>query len=195
MIRFGVVRQVPAVGRRTTALTATAAVLTLCGLVAAPLVGNLALLQRSLLVTALCVVVLVVLGVLLRTTLPTDDRRLAGGSVLWPLVLPMRAVVLSRTADLRFLWVKDITGVEHECAVRGRWAPSPPAVGDIVDVYGRRTKSGVILLRHLVSTTTGDTTTGRPPTSCTVARATSIAIIVVWAAAAASTVWSLIFRN
>ncbi|WP_447007208.1 hypothetical protein ACRAKI_12360 [Saccharothrix isguenensis] len=181
MIDIGTVRQEAVVERTTVLLLRFGMVLTAGGLVASAPLGGTALLGRAALATAACLVLAAGLGVALRATLPADLRR-GVPPVRWSLTLPVRAQIRSLTRDVQVMTVIEVSGAEHRCYARGRFSPALPKLGDMVDVYGRRTRSGPVVIRHLVDSTTGRTTAVRPRRREVATRVTATALAALWTA-------------
>ncbi|WP_191258625.1 hypothetical protein [Amycolatopsis oliviviridis] len=137
-----------------------------------------------LLVLGGAAILLAVPGVVLRWTLPAEHRAAAGGGAGWPWTLPLRKIARSRTVGGLSLLVKDVEGGEHRCVAQGEWAPAAPASGVVVEVYGRRDKTGDVRVRRLAEVDTGDVVTPRLPGGARLGRAAGFLAVALWGGAA-----------
>ncbi len=180
VLRSGPVRQEPVLGQSLVWASRIGAALTAAALAVAVLAH--ASLGPLLVVCGAAAVVLALLGAGLRTTLPADARET--GKPWWSWVLPLRERARSRTVDVSDLVLKDVTGTEHVCVVTGKLIPGAPATGTVVEAYGRRDRSGRVVVRQLVDTGTGRVLRPRLPASGRLTRILAVATAVVWTAAA-----------
>ncbi|GAB2995681.1 hypothetical protein LWP59_24850 [Amycolatopsis acidiphila] len=121
--------------------------------------------------------VLLLLGALLRSTLPPGALPV-GPTPLWPWALPLREAGRAREVDVLAFRVKDIAGAEHLCRVRGGLAA--PARGANVEVYGRRDASGQLRVRQLVTPDSGHPVRPRFSLPSTIARTAANGATLVW---------------
>lgn len=166
--RIGTVRQEPFV--RRTSLTVAAwgcAALTVAGVAVSPVAGGMSLLARAIVVA----VVVTAAAYALRRWTPKPDE-----------------------VDVHPLWVKDATGAEHPCRVRGSMTHGLPLEGTGVEVYGRVDRSGSALVRELI---TDDGRAWRPrlPLPQRILRGAEVLNVVLWAGAALAMAWLLVFSQ
>ncbi|WHT17550.1 hypothetical protein N8J89_31135 [Crossiella sp. CA-258035] len=179
VIDIGAVRQEPVVERTTVLLLRFGMVLTAGGLLAAAPLGGAVLLARAAAATAACLVLAIGLGVALRAALPAEIRRDVPPA-RWSLTLPVRAEIRKFTREVQVMTLKELSGAEHRCSAPGWFSPTPPKRGDIVDVYGRRTRSGTVIVRHLVATATGQTMVVRLRLREVSTQVTTMALAALW---------------
>jgi hypothetical protein len=184
VVVVGQISQEPIVDQRIVVLTRVAAALACVGLLGTVPVGGLDLIGHALLVAGGCLALVLVLGCVLWTVVPTRGTN--------PLTLPMLSAVRDRTVDVSSLSVKEISGTTVICDVRGAVRGPAPARGDIVEVYGRRTRTGAVLVRQFVDKSSGTTLPVRMPAACVTARLVSAGIAGVWAMAVLAMAWLLI---
>jgi hypothetical protein len=156
--------------------------------------------MRLLLATSRLIVpvlaVLVVLGVLLRMALPRNAA-VPAGMLLNPLrvlVLPVTSVARTCTVDVLALTVKDVSGAEFRCAIRGALSSTPPH-GAVVDVYGRRTGEHSATVRRLVIPRSGTVITASRPVAAVLVEGLSILIVAGWAAIVTAIAWQFLSTN
>lgn len=164
--RVALVRQIAVVTRRTTLLAWLMAIPCVLGVVLAPVVGGVSLLVKAFLAVG------------------------AGGLAV---VAVRRWGPRPRTADELPFWIKDVTGAEQECLVRGTLTKGPPEQGSTLDVYGRRTSTGEILVRRLV-TANGEVSKPRLPFGVVAHLAATWLVIGLQAATAVFLAWLLTFH-
>jgi hypothetical protein len=164
--RVELVRQIAVVTRRTSLLAWLMAIPCVLGVALAPVVGGVSLLVKAFL--AACVGGLAVFAV----------RR-------WG--------PRPRTADELPFWIKDVSGAEQQCLVRGTLPKGPPEQGSTLDVYGRRTSSGTILVRRLV-TANGEVSRPRLPFGVVAHLVATWLVIGLQVATAVFLAWLLAFR-
>ncbi|GHH44265.1 hypothetical protein [Lentzea cavernae] len=163
--RFGLVRQEPLARRRSATLGAWGcAVLAVAEVALSPVVGGVPLLAKAVLVIA--VVTAVTFAV-------------------------HRWVPKPGNVDVHPFWVKEVTGVEHPCRVRGSLPRGLPAEGTGVQVYGQAEKSGSVLVRELI-TDDGQVYRARLPLPHRIARAVELLDIALWAGAVLTVAWLLV---
>jgi hypothetical protein len=146
--------------------------------------------RDALLVLGCGLVLLLALGAVLLVAMPSDvrgQRRDTGsrrGRRRWPVpwTLPLRKAGQSRTVDVFSLSVKEFTGADHLCEVFGRLAPVGPDKGDIVEVYGRRDRSGTVRVRELVTVATGQSARPRSSFSVVATRMAGFGVLGCWCA-------------
>ncbi|WP_132117882.1 hypothetical protein [Actinocrispum wychmicini] len=177
------------------AATRVLAVLTCVGLVATVPVGGGAMFGRALLVVAVGLVLLLVTGcVLVMAVRPAAE---AGGTtfgaITRPLTLPMRSVVRERTVDVSSFSIKEVSGATVNCDVRGAVRAAAPSRGDMVEVYGKRLRTGAVLVHQFVDRTSGTTLPVRMPVACVTARLASVAVAALWALATLGMAVLLVF--
>jgi hypothetical protein len=182
VVRSGPSRQEPVLSRTFVWASRIGAVLTAAALAVAALAH--APLGPSLAVCCIAAAVLPLLGAGLRTTLPAAAR--ATGKPWWPWVLPLQERARSHTADSSDLALKDVTGAEHVCVVAGKLTPTTPEMGTVVEAYGRRDRTGRVVVRQLVITGTGQVLRPRLPVSGRLTRVVAAATAAVWMATAAA---------
>lgn len=184
VVVVGRIHQEPIVDQRFVVLTRVAAALTCLGLLGTVPAGGLDLIGHALLVAGGCVALVLVLGCVLWTVVPARGTN--------PLTLPMRSAVRDRTVDVSTLSVKEISGATVICDVRGAVRGPAPVRGDVVEVYGRRTRTGAVLVRQFVDRSSGAALPVRLPAACVTARLVSAAIAGVWVLATLAMAWLLI---
>ncbi len=163
--RVALVRQISVVTRRTTALAWLMAIPCVLGVTLAPVVGGVSLLFKTLLVAC------------------------AGG---FAVVVVHRWGPQPRMADELPFWIKDVSGTEHECLVRGKLPKGPPGQGSSLDVHGRRSPTGAILVRRLVNAN-GEVSRPRLPFGVVAHVVATWLMIGLQAATAVVLVWLLAF--
>ena len=180
VVRSGTLRREPVMGRSFVWASRIGAVLTTAALTVAVLAHTPA--GPLLVVCSAAAAVLPLLGVGLRTTLPTAVRE--AGRPWWPWVLPLQERARSLTVDVADLVLKDVTAAEHVCVVIGKLTPAAPEPGTAVEVYGRRDRAARIVVRQLVVVGTGQVLRPRLPVSGRLTRVVASAAASVWFAAA-----------
>jgi hypothetical protein len=100
------------------------------------------------------------------------------------LALPLRAASSGPTVDVVPLSVKEVSGASTRCDVRGSARGGTPVRGDVVEVYGKRSRRGTVVVRQFVATSDGGTRPVRMPPACAVVRSTSAVIACAWTLAA-----------
>ncbi|KOV87215.1 hypothetical protein [Nocardia sp. NRRL S-836] len=166
--RIGTVRQEPFGSRTGLTLAAWGcAALTVAGVALSPVAGGMSLLAKAIVVT----VVVTAAAFAVRRWTPKPD-----------------------VVDVHPLWVKDVTGVEHPCRIRGSMTQGLPVEGTGVEVYGRVGKSGSVLVRELV-TDGGQAWRPRLPLPQRISRGAEVLNVVLWAAAALTVAWLLVFSR
>ncbi len=180
VVRSGPVRHEPVLPRGFVWASRIGAVLTGAALAVAVLAH--ASLAPLLAICGAVAVVLPALGAGLRATLPAAARD--AETPWWPWVLPLQERARARTADVADLVLKDVTGAEHVCVVTGKLTPAGPDAGTAVEVYGRRDRSGRVVVRQVVVAGTGRVLRPRLPLAGRLTRAAAAATAVVWFAAA-----------
>lgn len=180
VVRSGPVRQEPVVDRSFVWASRIGAALTAAALVLAVLAH--ASLGPLLVACGAAAAVLPLVGAGLRSTLPRSARE--PGTPWWLWVLPLQERVRSRTVDVADLVLKDVTGTEHVCVVAGNLGPGAPGTGTAVEAYGRRDRSGRVIVRQLVVADTGRILRPRRPASGRLTRVFAAAAAAAWFAAA-----------
>ncbi|NKE58151.1 hypothetical protein FXN61_15485 [Lentzea sp. PSKA42] len=165
--RIGVVRQEPPMRRSTTLAAWGCAALTVAEVAFSPVVGGVSLLAKAI----------VVITVVTAVTFALHR---------W---VPRPGVI-----DVQPFWVKDVTGTEHPCRVSGSLPHGLPAEGTGVEVYGRADKSGSVLVRELI-TDDGQACRPRLPLPHRIARGAQVLNVVLWALAALTVAWLMVFSR
>jgi hypothetical protein len=195
VIRFDPVRRERIVGCGTVAGCRIAAAAMLFALIGVLFARGV--LGMEVLVTLSGLVILLILGFSAGAALPSAARGVVTSgrlpAVLWPWTLPMRNVVDGRTVDVLPLLVKDITGHEHRCEIRGRLVPGSPESGEVVEVYGYRRRVGTVRVRQVVTVASGATARARLPFACGLTRTVALAVPAVWTAMTVVLLWLLVF--
>jgi hypothetical protein len=165
---IGTVRQEPFVRRTSLTLAAWGCgALTVAEVAFSPVAGGMSLLAKTIVVTA----VVTAVAYVLRRSTPKPDH-----------------------VDVHLLWVKDAAGTEHPCRVRGSTTRGLPSEGTGVEVYGRVDGSGSVLVRELVADN-GQVWRPRMPLSRRILRGAEVLNVVLWAAAALTVAWLLVFSR
>jgi hypothetical protein len=165
--RIGVVRQEPPMRRRTTLTAWSCAALAAVELVLTPFAGGVSMLAKALLVIAVC------------------------GSAVYAL---RRWLPHPSAIDVHPFWIKDVTGSEHSCLVCGDLREGALAQGAEVEVYGWVDSSGSVVVRQLI-TAGGEVCKPRLPLPHRMSRGAAFLIIALWATAALTIAWLLLFSG
>jgi hypothetical protein len=193
---IGTVRPRPVLSGRiivANRIASTLAVVAFVGLLARGHPGD------ALLVLGCGLVVLLALGAVLLVAMPSDGRRQVrkdGSRRMWsPWTLPLRKAGQSRTVDVLTLSVKEFTGADHPCEAFGRLAPVGPDKGDVVEVYGRRDRSGTVRVRELVTVASGQSARPRSSFSVVTTRMAGFGVLACWCALVAVLGYWVVFRG
>ncbi|MEU0878607.1 hypothetical protein ABZ345_08425 [Lentzea sp. NPDC005914] len=163
--RVALVRQIDVVTRRTTLLAWLMAIPCVLGVTLAPFIGGVSLLVKALLTAC------------------------AGALAV---IVVHRWGPQPRMADELPFWVKEVSGAEHECLARGKLPKGPPQQGSSVDVYGKRSPTGVIMVRRLVNPN-GEVSRPRLPFGVVAHVAATWLVIGLQAATVVFLAWLLAF--
>ncbi|WP_439657464.1 hypothetical protein ACSHWB_34430 [Lentzea sp. HUAS TT2] len=164
---IGAVRQEPPMRRSTTLAAWGCAALALAETAFSPAVGGVSLLAKAVLV----ITVVTAAAFALRRWVPGPDL-----------------------IDVQPFTVKDVTGAEHPCRVRGSLPHGLPSEGTGVEVYGRADGSGSVLVRELI-TEDGRAWRPRLPLPHRIARGVQLLNVLLWAVAALAVAWLLVFSR
>ncbi|MEU5692276.1 hypothetical protein [Actinosynnema sp. NPDC020468] len=199
VVSVGLPRSEPVVGRRVLRWARVAAAVTgVLALVTLPVDGMSAL-ARDFAVAAFALPALLVLGVVLHRVTPRPpavewdlERVSPARAVLRRLALPLSGAVRGREVDVLEVAVKQVSGAVVDCGIRGAVRPAMPVKGAAVEVYGRRDRSGRVVVRHFVDRTTGAVATVGSPLAATTTRIAMWCAAGVWTAAGAVLVLLLV---
>ncbi|RDI24491.1 hypothetical protein [Lentzea flaviverrucosa] len=165
--RIGAVRQEPPVRRSTAPALWGSMALAVAEAALSPVVGGVSMLAKAALV----------IGVVTAATFALHRWAPRPGAT-----------------EVHPFWVKDVTGAEHPCQVRGFTRRGLPAEGTGVQVYGRTDRSGTVLVRELI-TDDGQVCRPRLPLRQKIVRGVELLNVALWAAAALTVAWLLVFSR
>ncbi|WP_330277836.1 hypothetical protein OG205_20480 [Lentzea sp. NBC_00516] len=166
--RIGTVRQEPFVRRTSLTVAVWGCVaLTVAEVAFSPVLGGMSLLAKAFVATF----VVTAAACALRRWTPKPDK-----------------------VDVHPFWVTDATGAEHPCRVRGSMTHGLPLEGTGVEVYGRVDRTGSVLVRELV-TDGGQASRPRLPLPQRILRGAEVLNVVLWAGAALTVAWLLVFSR
>lgn len=199
VVSIGATRQEPVMHQPVPVVCRVSAAVALLAMGGVVLPGGASPFPVTTIFAVSCLALLTVLGFLLRgavtkalapprsarspllSTKTTPEDLSTTRKVFRALTLPLRAASNGPTVPVVPLSVKEVSGTSTSCNVRGAVRGGTPVRGDVVEVYGRRTRGGTVVVRQFVDTTSGRTRPVRLPPACAVVRSTAAVIACTWA--------------
>jgi hypothetical protein len=197
--------QITATGRGRRLLALAAGAIASVALAALLVVGGMQVITPMLvphlpvlLMVALLLVVLrlVVFGFRRRSA----SVRLVAGAAKWLtgiVAAPMRAGSSrghEQSTEVRRFRVTEVSGRQVDCELVGELPGAQPRHGDVVDVFGRRTRRGTVRVRAVVLSSDQTRITARPGLRFVLARLTNAAVVALSTVCVISAAYLLLTR-